>query len=148
MRRFLLVMMVGMLLPALAVAHSTQSGAIKIGHVWADIATQQNGGINIYLPIFNGGKADETLTKVTTPLEGVIVLVVPATGDQDAERREPVNLVLPAGKPINLAAHGMMLRLEGADKIFQAGDKIPLTFHFAATSPAQIDAFVESKAQH
>jgi copper(I)-binding protein len=123
-------------------AHSTQSGDIKIGHVWADVATQREGSIDVYLPIYNGGAQADTLVKVTSPAATAIVLVT-SQGPQDG-----VNLPLPPKKPLNLTARKPFLRLTGLTRVWQAGEEIPLTFQFTTAPPASITAHLDDKAGH
>lgn len=132
-----------LLLSLVAHAHSTQSGKIKIGHVWADIATQHDGRIDVYLPIYNGGTAAETLVAVTSPEADKIVLVTAQGGEQAG-----VNLPLPPRKPLNLTARGPYLRLTGLTRAYQVGEEIPLTFQFTTTPPATIAAHIADQANH
>src|ERR1700727_1218992 len=72
-------MFVLLLVPVLAFAHSTQSGDIAVGHVWAypaqGVADQsafymqgmpKGNTVDVFGPLLNGGDAADALTGVTS----------------------------------------------------------------------------------
>jgi len=138
----ILILLSAVLAGSTAHAHSTQSGDIKIGHVWADIATQRDGRIDVYLPIYNGGIEAETLVAVTSP-EAEKILLVTMQGEQAG-----VNLLLPSRKPVNLTERKPFLRLIGLKRAYQPGEEIPLSFQFTKTPPATIAAHIADQAGH
>lgn len=138
MRRFALLL-IALLWTDDAWAHSTQSGAIKIGHVWADASRRDPDHLAIYLPIYNSALENDRLTDVTTPA-GIVTLI-------HAGKESPPQIDLPGGKPISLNAKSSYLWLKD-NGTFKPGDQIPLTFHFAGALPAKINALVETKPGH
>jgi copper(I)-binding protein len=139
-----------------ALAHSTQSGAISIGHIWsypsntnAGNAMIANGRLapqgftsDIYGPLVNGGNTPEAVTSVTSPAGSAAGIVMWVRGNQ---MTRTLPLELPPGKPVALGPQTQFLRLYGLNKAYKAGESFPVTFHFQHSPDATIEVVIEGK---
>ena len=141
--------------PALAFAHSTQSGDIAVGHVWAYPAqgpADQSGFfmqgmpkgniVDVFGPLLNGGDAADALTGVTSDAAQGANIVRWIRGQQMVQN---FPVPLPPGKPVAFGPQTVFIRLYGVNFAAKAGDKFPITLHFQHAPAADIDVIVQAR---
>ena len=158
----LAVFILAAILPALAFAHSVQSGDISVGHIWAYPPAANKGqaggygyngttrsmppgiAIDIFGPFVNGGGSADAITGVTSGSIKAANIVMWVRGNQ-MTRDFP--LALPPKQPVALGPQTQFIRLYGVDKSYKEGESFPITFHFQHAPDATIDVVVEGKSK-
>jgi copper(I)-binding protein len=156
MRILLLITALCLLMaPSVASSHSTQSGDVAIGHIWAYPAqsvAEQTGfymrgmpagnTIDVFGPLLNGGDTADALTGVTSDGAQSAGIVRWIRGQQMVQNF-PVSL--PPGKPVAFGPQTVFIRLYGVSAAAKAGDKFPVTLHFQRAPEATIDVIVQAR---
>jgi copper(I)-binding protein len=130
------------LAPAHAYAHSTKSGDIAVGHIWAYPAQNGESTVDVFGPLLNGGDAADALTGVTSPAAQNANIVRQIRG-QEMVQNFPVPLS--PGKPAAFGPKTQFIRLYGVTTATKAGDRFPITLHFQHTPDATIDVMVQAR---
>lgn len=130
--------------PPQAAAHSYKLGAIAIGHIWAPPPEDGAEGVPVYGPIFNQGGAAVKLVGASTPAAGQARLREAA----DGKVTWPDAVVLPAGRPVALAAWRQHIWLSDLRQPLREGDTFPLTLDFGQAGTLDIEVVVETASGH
>ncbi len=129
-------LMILVLSPSLAFAHSTKIGTIAIGHSWALPSTGPEA--QVMMPLVNSGVTVDELIGATSPIAAHIEL-------QNANA-VLVEFTLEPKKPFPMRAAAYHLHLFGLTQPIEVGDKFPLTLTFKSAGQIEIQIHVSAKA--
>ena len=136
-RRVFLV--VCLLAPRAASAHSFTHGNIAIGHAWA-LPSNLNDGQAFFPLVNNGGERDE-LIAARSDICGLIEL------RQNNRYDDPplTAIALEPGRPVPMRPTDRHLRLVGLQRPLEPGDSFHIILDFLNAGEAEIEVMVEEK---
>jgi hypothetical protein len=135
---FFAVLLVGML--SLAHAHSFKSGAIQIGHPWAEPTVAGATTANVYLSLMNMGEAPDHLTGAQTSIAHKTKL--------NDGKGEVQTIDLPVKRGVPMRPGAARIELQGLKGGLTVGDKFTLRLMFANAAPVDVTVFVEQAPSH
>lgn len=139
MRRLSLI---GALLLAACKPAAPTAPAIEIRDAWArETAPGQTSGA-AYFTIINSGSEGDKLVSVTTPAASMAMLHGSSNSNGVMAMRMMADLPVPGSATVTLAPLGTHVMLTGLGAPLHAGDRVPLTLHFARAGDRQVDAAV------
>ncbi|WP_119681953.1 copper chaperone PCu(A)C [Indioceanicola profundi] len=124
-----------------AVAHSYKTGAVMIGHPWAE--PSDGSEVSVFFPLINGGREPDRLLHATSPAADRVII-------QDTLRGNvtPVEaLALPPGAPIAMRPGARHLLLKGLKEPLTTGDRVPLMLTFES-GQVEVEVHVSDGASH
>lgn len=119
---------------AMAHAHSTHVGDIKIGHAWALPGLAGQDG-QCFIPLFNSGKTEDSLIAARSETCLVIQLRHNARYDDPPE----MQFDLTPGKPIPMRPQAVHFRLVGLRKELKEGESFALVLDFLNAGEIELD---------
>jgi periplasmic copper chaperone A len=125
--------------PVAALAHSYKAGDIAVGHAWA-LPSQQTDG-QVFVPMLNGGKADDALVAVRSNAASLVELRQNNHYD-DAPLQQ---FALPPGRPFPMRPTAHHLRLVGLSKPLVKGDRFKIVLDFLNAGEIEIEVHVQDK---
>ena len=128
------------LLPNLANAHSYKLGEVAIGHAWG--LPSKDGEIQIFMPLFNGGSATDTLISVSYESAKSAELRI----SNDYSKSAEAGFVLQSKKPFPMRPTANHIRLIGLAKPLVSGDRISITLKFQTAGETKIEVHIQDKA--
>jgi len=135
---------VNYLLRALVIAYvSVLSGCVdergmQVTEAWSR-ATPPNMRIGVvYLNIHNRTEQDDALLSVTTSHAATVELHAVKTTDGLASMQRQTTWPVAAGATATLEPGGLHFMLMGMERPLVAGERFPLTLHFAKSSPVTV----------
>jgi periplasmic copper chaperone A len=122
--------------PAAASAHSYKLGDIAIGHAWA-LPSQQNDG-QVFFPLVNNGKAPDELVAARSDACSQIEF------RQNNRYDDPPlkSMALEPGKPIPMRPTARHLRLMGLRKPLAKGDRFGMILDFLNAGEVEVEVHV------
>jgi periplasmic copper chaperone A len=136
-RRTLLILM---LLPVTAQAHSFKQGNIAIGHAWA-LPSQQTDA-QVFMPMVNNGEEPDSLVAARTPA-ATLVELRPYNRYDELPMKE---FVLEPHKPFPMRPTARHLRLVGLTKPLLKGDVFSLVLDFLNAGEIEIEVRVSDSS--
>ncbi len=132
-------LLLALLAPAAAHAHSFRHGEIAIGHAWA-LPSQQDDG-KVFFPLANQGSKHDELVAARSEICATIEL------RQNNRYDDPplAAIALDPKKPVPMRPTARHLRLVGLKKPLRAGERFNLILDFLSAGETQIEVFVEEK---
>jgi periplasmic copper chaperone A len=124
-----------MLLPTLALAHSSKLGNIAIGHSWALPSTTAEA--QVMMPLLNNGEASDSLIAASSPIATSIEL-------RNVDQVE-TEFVLDPHKPFPMRAAARHLQLLGLNQALVQGAMFPLTLKFKTAGEIEIQIHIADK---
>lgn len=100
----------------------------------------------VYMTIDGGPQADQVVSASTSRASMVHLHTVEASGGV-AKMRPIDGIDVPAGKRVVLAPSGTHVMLMGLAKPLVAGEKFPLTLHFAKSGDRAVDVTVRAAGE-
>lgn len=136
-----LVLSAGLLLAA---CHSAAppAASIDVRDAWARETAPGQTSAAAYLTIVNSGSDGDKLLSVTSPGAQMAMLHGSSNTGGVMAMRMMNNLAIPGTQTVTLAPLGTHIMLTGLTGPLHAGDRIPLTLHFAHAGARQVDAAV------
>ncbi|HEX7373505.1 MAG TPA: copper chaperone PCu(A)C [Steroidobacteraceae bacterium] len=125
------------------VAHAAWADAPAVRDAWARATPPGSDVAAVYLTLVGDKLADE-LQGASTPRAAMTHLHSMDDSGGMARMRAVEGLAVPAGKTVTLAPQGLHLMLMGLAKPLAAGERFPLTLHFAKGGDRTIEVRVQS----
>ncbi|MGH8120112.1 MAG: copper chaperone PCu(A)C [Gammaproteobacteria bacterium] len=113
---------------------------VRISNAWINEAPPGMKMMGGYLDISNGSGTDVVLTGVTSPCFEKIEFHISEIKNGVSTMRRQESITIPAGTEFSFSPGRYHLMLMNNTQPLSAGDKVPLSFSFAAGEPAQIEA--------
>ena len=110
---------------------------------WARATPPGSDVAAVYVTL-RGGKAADRLLGASTTRASMTHLHSMAETDGVARMRAVDGVDVPAGKSVALAPNGLHLMLMGLDRPLVAGERFPLTLHFARAGDRTVEVRVQS----
>lgn len=135
-------MLSGAALLAACQSAAPPAASIDVRDAWArETAPGQTSGA-AYLTIINSGSNGDKLLSVTGPGARMAMLHGSSNTGGVMAMRMMSDLPIPGTQTVRLAPLGTHIMLTGLTGPLHAGDRIPLTLHFAHAGTRQVDAAV------
>jgi periplasmic copper chaperone A len=144
--KVLSVLVLCCLSPLLA-AHEFDAGELHIEHPWSRAlpAVAKTGAA--YLVIANHGDNADTLLGADTPVAGKVEMHEHVHQDGLMKMQQVEDLPIAAGESLTFQPGGYHLMLFNLTQPMNAGDKFPLTLHFAEAGDVEVVVNVQADAE-
>jgi copper(I)-binding protein len=135
---------------SIAQAHEFKLGDIQINHPYARATAPSQTSGSTYIDLENNGKADDALTKAETSIAQSVAIHTMEMVGEVMKMREVDSIELKAGSKVSMRpGGGYHIMLIGLKQPLKAGEKFPLTLHFAKAGKIEVMVVVEAdKSKH
>jgi copper(I)-binding protein len=132
-------------LSAQALAHDYELGVLKIGHPWARAMVPAQKTAAGYLSMQNTGKAADRLVGASTPDAARVEMHITRVENDVAKMREVKAFDIAPGETLKLEPGGAHLMLVSPKRVYQAGERVPLTLRFEKAGELKVELTVEAQ---
>ncbi|QKV62119.1 copper chaperone PCu(A)C [Pseudomonas sp. 43A] len=143
-----LIVIAALLLPAcFAHAHEYKAGELEIAHPWSQELPPNAPTVAAYFIIHNGGKTDDRLLSVDSPIAPEAQLHEHVMQGDLMKMQQVPSVEIPAGGNVTFApmAYHVMLLNPTDRSLLSDGKRFPLTLHFEKAGDVTVEVSVQKK---
>lgn len=143
-----LIVIAALLLPAcFAHAHEYKAGELEIAHPWSQELPPNAPTVAAYFVIHNGGKTDDRLLSVNSPIAPEAQLHEHVMQGDLMKMQQVPSVEIPAGGNVTFApmAYHVMLLNPTDRSLLSDGKRFPLTMHFEKAGDVTVEVSVQKK---
>jgi copper(I)-binding protein len=143
-----LIVVAALLLPAcFAHAHEYKAGELEIAHPWSQELPPNAPTVAAYFVIHNGGKTDDRLLSVDSPIAPEAQLHEHVMQGDLMKMQQVPSVEIPAGGNVTFApmAYHVMLLNPTDRSLLSDGKRFPLTMHFEKAGDVTVEVSVQKK---
>jgi copper(I)-binding protein len=143
-----LIVVAALLLPAcFAHAHEYKAGELEIAHPWSQELPPNAPTVAAYFIIHNGGKTDDRLLSVDSPIAPEAQLHEHVMQGDLMKMQQVPSVEIPAGGNVTFApmAYHVMLLNPTDRSLLSDGKRFPLTLHFEKAGDVTVEVSVQKK---
>ena len=137
------LLVLALLLPAAALAHNYEKGAMQVRHPWARATPPGATVAVVYMELRNNGREPDRLLSASTPLARRVEPHITEHAGEVAKMRALRTFEVPGRERLALEPNGAHLMLIDVVRPLTKGERFPLTVRFEKAGELQLEVEVQ-----